>query len=273
MEYDIPDTSEWHTISMTTKNFDARPGDTVYVQLAMMDWGLDKYSVDIDYIKVDIVNISDFKKDLGEPIPYHPPIPEVKEYNNHLPVSEDAIVDMIYTDYNFNNWGTKNEEGNFINLLTVSGSQYIILKWNFEKYRNMIVTGPAVLELTTYSLQNSPDYKKDFGMVRISEILDGNENWIDEEVTLDNLLEGKKPDVAFNSQMIIDYEVKMEKGAKNYFVISRPVMQRLIEGRTKGLVIKPLGSVIASFYACENSEASPLLHFNVVEEFDNDTKN
>ena len=33
MEFDIPDTG-WHTISMTTQGFDARPGDQVFGQLA-----------------------------------------------------------------------------------------------------------------------------------------------------------------------------------------------------------------------------------------------
>jgi hypothetical protein len=268
MEYDIPDTSGWHTISMTTKNFDARPGDTVYVQMAMMDWGPDKYSVDIDYIKVDVVNINEAGEDIGEPIPYHPPVPDISEFEYHLAVSEDAIIDLTYTDYNFNRWGSTDEKGNFVNLLTVSGSQYIILKWDLQKFKNKKADGPALLELTTYSLQNSPDYKKDFGMVRISEILGGASDWKDETVTLDNFLEGKSIDRAINTQMIIDYEVKEGKGEKNYFVISRPVMQRLIDGKTKGIAVKPLGAVVASFYSSENSECAPKLHFNLREKQD-----
>ena len=57
MEFDIPDTSEWHTISMTTKKFDAVPGDTVYVQLCVTDYGLGKYYVDLDYYRADIVDV------------------------------------------------------------------------------------------------------------------------------------------------------------------------------------------------------------------------
>src|SRR4029078_279529 len=30
MEYDIPDTDHWHTFSMTTRGFDAKPGDTIF---------------------------------------------------------------------------------------------------------------------------------------------------------------------------------------------------------------------------------------------------
>src|SRR6185437_11339429 len=55
MEYDIADTTNWHVISMTTRGFDARPGDTVFAHMALMDWGLEKYRVDVDYIKVDMV--------------------------------------------------------------------------------------------------------------------------------------------------------------------------------------------------------------------------
>ena len=55
MEYDIPDTTNWHTISMTTRNFDAKPGDRIFGQMALMDWGLGKYRVDVDYVNVDTV--------------------------------------------------------------------------------------------------------------------------------------------------------------------------------------------------------------------------
>ncbi|AFN75864.1 hypothetical protein MROS_2634 [Melioribacter roseus P3M-2] len=262
MEYDIPDTSNWHVISMTTKNFDARPGDNVFAQMALMDWGFDKYRVDIDYFKVDIVRVDTIGNDLGEPIPYHPPVPEISSFEHRLPVAEDATIDLEFTDYNFNNWSATDEKGNIVKLLTVSGNQYVILKWNFENYKNMKVTGPAVLELTTYSLQNSPDYKKDFGMIRVVEILDGKDNWLDENITFEALTEGKTISEVFNSQMIIDCEVNKLRGEKNYFVISRPVMQRLLDGKTKGIVIKPLGSVVASFYASENNINVPCIYFN-----------
>jgi heme-degrading monooxygenase HmoA len=43
MEYDIPETENRHTFSMTTHGFDAKPGDTIFGHLALMDWGLEKY--------------------------------------------------------------------------------------------------------------------------------------------------------------------------------------------------------------------------------------
>ncbi|MEJ5351849.1 MAG: hypothetical protein WHS65_09675 [Melioribacteraceae bacterium] len=265
MEYDIPDTTNWHTISMTTKNFDAKPGDTVYAQLALMDWGFEKYRVDIDYYKVDIVNIDSIGPDLGEPIPYHPPIPDISTFHNHLPVKEDCIVDLYYSDMNFNNWFTYDESGKKINLLTVSGNQYIILKWDFNKFKNKKASHSALLELTTFSLQNSTDYQKDFGMIRVTEILDGDSSWTQNNVTLESLSAGKPINKVFNSQMIIDVEVNKNRFGKNFITISKPVLQRLLNGKTKGIAIKPLGAVVASFFSSENSGLEPKLHFNIKE--------
>ena len=76
MEFDIPDTVRWHTISMTTRAFDAVPGDTIYGQLALMDWGLEKYHVDLDYFRVDIVKADSAGPDKGTLVPYHPPVPD-----------------------------------------------------------------------------------------------------------------------------------------------------------------------------------------------------
>jgi hypothetical protein len=49
------------------------------------------------------------------------------------------------------------------------------------------------------------------------------------------------------------------------FTISQPVLQRLIEGKTKGLAIKPLGAVNALIYSRNNRDAklSPRLYFDI----------
>jgi hypothetical protein len=39
-------------------------------------------------------------------------------------------------------------------------------------------------------------------------------------------------------------------------------MQRLLDGQTKGLVIKPLGALVTSVYASENGTNGPVLHFD-----------
>jgi hypothetical protein len=48
------------------------------------------------------------------------------------------------------------------------------------------------------------------------------------------------------------------------FTISQPVLQRLIDGKTKGIVIKPLGAVNASFYSRESgARFAPRLYVDV----------
>ena len=76
-EYELGNTSDWHTISMTTKNFDAVPGDTVFVQFCVTDWGPGQYFVDVDYYKADVVRRDHAGPDQGEPLIYHPPIPSI----------------------------------------------------------------------------------------------------------------------------------------------------------------------------------------------------
>jgi hypothetical protein len=65
--------------------------------------------------------------------------------------------------------------------------------------------------------------------------------------------------------MIIDDRVAPERGGRTYSTISRPVLQRLLEGKTLGLAIKPLGPIDATFYASKaaGGRHAPTLHFNL----------
>ena len=272
MEFDIPDTTDWHVISMTTKKFDVLPTDTVYVQLCVTDYGLDKYYVDLDYYRADIVNVHQAGPDKGMLVPYHPPIPELSTFSNHLEVAQDCLINTEYPDINFNDWKTKEHEGE-ARVLTVNGSQWAILRWDFEKYKNMKVEKAGLLELTTQSVKiggnyieaYGRDFGEEFGKVRVIEILGGDPVWDQEKVTYNNLTRGKiYPDV-FNTQMVYDTELSEERGGKNFITISKPVLQRMIDGKTKGLLIRPLGSIDASFYASENQTVGegPKLHFNI----------
>ena len=267
MEYDIPDTANWHTISMTTHNFDAVPGDTVYAQMALMDWGPGQYRVDIDYYKADIVKIDSAGKDKGFPIPYHPPVIDAGSFSNHIVVEHDAIVDLEFPELNFNNWVAADDEKN-VDLLTVDGTKYIIMRWDLSKFKGKKIKGSGLLETTSYSLQRSADYLKDFGMIRVSEILSGDVAWNQDNVTYNSFCKGKPRDKVINSQMIIDVDVNKNKNGKNYIAISQPVMQRLIDGKTLGIAIKPLGAVNASFYSMENKNENlaPKIHFNIISE-------
>ncbi len=264
MEFDIPDTTNWHIISMTTRDFDARPGDRVFGQLALMDWGLSKYRVDVDYMKVDIVNVASAGPDKGVQVPYHPPIPDPNSFAHKVKVAHDCIIDSQYPDMNFNNWCVQDESGK-TTLLTVSSTQFVIMRWDLSAFGGKKVDGLGLLELMTHSLQRFSDKLKDFAMIRIVEILEGDPNWNQETVTYNSLCRGQSIDSVLNSQMIIDVEVSEAPSSKTLITISNPVLQRMIEGKTKGLAIRSLGAINASFYAMENKKGkfSPQLLFNL----------
>ncbi|NLT51194.1 MAG: hypothetical protein GXX85_09780 [Ignavibacteria bacterium] len=273
MEFDIPDTNEWHIISYTTHNFDALPGDTVYVQFCATDWGIGKYIVDLDYYKAEIVNIKIAESDKGVLTPYHPPIPEISTFINHYAVSDDCVINSDFTEVNFNDWKIKDKDGDK-KVLTVNGNQWAILKWDFEKFMNLKIDGSGLLELTTQSVAKGGNYVKafgddlgiEFGKIRVFEIIGGDADWDQEEVTFNNLTQGKKLSEVFNEQMTFDTDVNEEPNGKTFITISKPVMQRLLDGKTKGLLIRPLGAINASFFSSENEKSQiPKLHFNARE--------
>jgi len=264
MEFDIPDTTSWHTISMITHDFEAEPGDMVFGQLALMDWGLGKYRVDVDYMKVDIVNAALAGPDKGVQVPYHPPIPDPNTFTKKIKVVQDCIIDVQYPDMNFNDWFAQ-EKREKVKLLTVSGTQFVIMRWDLSAFAGRRVAELGLLELTTHSVQRCFDDIKDFGQIRIVEILGGEPNWKQETVTYNSLSQGQSIDSVLNSQMIIDVGVVEGRDSKTLITISKPVLDRMIEGKTLGLAIRPLGAINASFYAMENKNGkfSPRLLFNL----------
>ena len=263
MEYDIPKAWDWHTISMTTRDFEVQPGDRINAQMALMDWGRGVYRVDIDYFKVDVVNREKTEMDLGGPQTYHPPLEDPASFEYHLQVIEDATIDSKFTDKNFNNWKSSDDEAT--QLLTTGGSQIIILRWGVEKYKSRKVSRSGLLELVTHVVQRSPDYQKDFGIVRICEIIGGDPSWDQETVTYDEFRQARPIEYVINTQMVIDWEVSPEEGSATFFTLPGPVLQRLIDGKTLGLAIKPLGAVNAAFKSMENEygRLAPRLHFDL----------
>lgn len=253
MEFDIPDSENWHTISMTTRDFDARPGDTVNGQMALMDWGLEKYRVDIDYFKVDVVEAARAGPDKGAAVPYHPPVADPRAFQQQVRVAHDSIIDLVNADVNLNNWYVL-DAGKRKRVLTVNGTQYVILRWDLSAFSGKQVARSGLLELTTQSLQRTAEEIKDFGHVRVAEILGGDRAWDQKTVTADSLRRGERLERVINTQMIIDWPVAEGDGSKTYFTISKPVLQRMIDGKTLGLVVRPLGSVSASFYAVDDEQ-------------------
>jgi hypothetical protein len=271
-EFDITDTTNWHVISMTTRDLDAVPGDDLNVQLGVTDWGFRTYEVDIDYYKADIINTKTPTPDKGEPLTYHPSIPEMDSFSNHLIASESAVINTRFPDTNFQNWQDHNAT-NSTSILSVSADNWVVLKWDFNEFKKPVTESAGILELTTHSIQTGGQYSAvfgedlgmEFGKVRIIEILGGNPDWTSETVTYSSLTKQNDYHKVFNEQMIFDTEVTPGDGGKTYITLSRPVMQRLLDGTTKGLLLKPLGVIQASFYPTdgENPNYSPKLHFSL----------
>lgn len=275
MEYDVSDTKDWHTISMTTKDLDVVPGDSLFVQFGVTDWGTGKYYVDLDYYRADIIDVDYAEADKGEPLLYHPPLPDLDTFLNHLGVAHDGLINSDFPDVNFNDWGVKEPTGD-ARILTVNANQWVLLRWDFEKYEDLKIDGAGLLELTTQSVPlggkyidtYGQDLGMEFGKVRIIEILGGDPLWDQEKVTYNNFMQGDVLTEVFNSQMVFDTEVSNARGSKNFITISRPVLQRLLDGKTKGLLIRPLGAIDASFYASEDQKGDngPTLYFNIKNE-------
>jgi hypothetical protein len=266
MEFDIPDTENWHTISMTTRDFEAGPGDTVNGQLALMDWGLGRYRVDVDDFKVDVVNVALAGPDQGDQVPYHPPLPDPKTFAHAVTVAADGMVDAEYPGVNFNRWYVL-DSGKRTQVLTAGGTQVIVLRWDLSSFVGKKAAGGGLLEVTTHSVERTSDNLPDFGLIRVVEILGGDPSWDGKTVTFNSLCLGQPPDCVLNPQMIIDWPVHEEKGGKTLLTISRPVLQRLIDKKTLGIAIRPLGAINASFYSAEaeGGKFSARLLFNVQE--------
>lgn len=265
-EYDLGQNSDWHIISMTTRNLDAVLGDQVNVQLGVTDWGPGEYYLDIDYYRAQVVKVKDAKPDVGEPLIYHPPVPSLDTFKEHLRVKHDAMITPTFPIVNFNNW-----QSDGARAFTVSADQYPLLRWDLQPYRGKQADGAGVLELTTQSVQKGGNYVaalgEDFGIefdkVRVIEIFGGDADWQQASVTFANFTQGKELQSLLNGQMIFDAEVT-QAGGKTLVTIPRPVLQRMLDGSTRGLLLKPLGALEVSFYDSEHGDGSraPTLHFN-----------
>ena len=265
-EYDLDQTADWQVISMTTRNLDAVPGDQVNIQLGVTDWGPGEYHLDIDYFRAEVIPVKNAKPDLGEPLVYHPPIPALETFKQHLKVKHDATINSAYPLVNFNKWTSDKTR-----VFTVSAGQYPLLRWDLQSFRGQKANAAGVLELTTQSVQKGGDYRgalgEDFGIefdkVRVFEILAGDANWLQHSVTFQSFTQGKDLQAAINGQMIFDTEVAPAQG-KTLVTIPRPVLQRLLDGTTRGLLLQPLGALEVSFYDSEHGDGSqaPKLHFS-----------
>ncbi|MGB3799435.1 MAG: hypothetical protein WA952_06435 [Lewinella sp.] len=267
-EFDIADTSEWHTISFLTRDLDVRAEDTLYVQFCATDFGSDTYEVKLDYFRADVVKAAEAGPEKGEPLMYHPEVPDLAIYGQALTVAQNAVIAPDYPEVNFSNW-TAREKKMDVPVLSVSRGQYALLRWDLDEFRGEGVDGAGILELTTQAVASGGNYRaaygdqlgEEFPKVRIIEVTGGDPDWEEESVTYASFVlpDGSEP---INQQMIFDVPVTAERGSVTHVTLSRPVMQRILDGTTTGLLIKPLGLINASFYA-NDGEQGPKLYFNL----------
>ncbi|NVK55594.1 MAG: hypothetical protein HWE26_08265 [Alteromonadaceae bacterium] len=264
-EYDIAENGKWTVISFTTNNLKVQPGDDVNVQLGATDFGYQTYKVELDYYKAEVVDTRRAEADSGEPLIYHPPVAPLSEFAHQLKAGQLANINTEFPQVNFSDWDNQSAP-----LLSVYSSQWAVMKWDFSELKSTIAAGPSVLALTTTSFLSGGNFSAlygeelgiEFGKVRVIEILGGDATWQQNSVTYHSLTQGKPYAEVFNTQMIFDTEVVSEKGGKTFITLSRPVTQRLLDGTTKGILIRPLGAVVASFNA---GQEAPVLYLNVKE--------
>ncbi|HEU5161665.1 MAG TPA: hypothetical protein VFV54_00835 [Thermoanaerobaculia bacterium] len=263
MEFDIPDTAGWHTISMTTRDFDAVPGDALIAHMALMDWGRSQFRVDVDYVEVRIVDVNAAGPDRGEAVPYHPPIADPAAFEHAVGVAHDATIDLANRKVNLNDWSVR-EKSAILPLLAVDGSRIAVLRWDLSAFAGKKVAGSGLLLLTTRSVHRKAENVADFGLLRVVEVLSGDPAWNEETVTAESFLRGEPLHRALNPQMIIDWPAAAGEGATTLLTIPRPVLQRLVDGTARGIALTPLGAVSAAFYAREAGEGrGPRLLFDL----------
>jgi hypothetical protein len=260
-EFDLPDT-DWHVIGFTTHGFDAQPRDEVFAQLALMDWGLDRYEVDVDYFKVTLVDRRAAPPDQGEPMLYRPPIPSLSSFRTSVPVAQDAIVDAAYPWVNFRAWRDMSSTDPSPTL-SISGTQMIVLRFDLSAFKGRTPDGWGLLELTTENIGWAPTDLEEFGYLRVAEILGGDPTWRRDSVTLESLL-ADRPRSEVLGQMMMDVPPNFQRGGKTLIRVTPPVLARLLSGRTKGLAIYAQGAVNGSFYsqAATDPAKRPVLHVN-----------
>ena len=256
MEYDLPDTENWHRVSLTTKGFDARPGDEVYVQLALMDWGREQYLLEIDYLEVSVVDPAKTGADLGRPLPYRPPVPPLGSFTHALPATETAMVDSAWPETNFQNWGSPGQPP----LAGVGGSKLMLVRFEPADHAGAAPSEWGALALHVTQLNRADTDLKDFGVLRVVEVLAGDPAWRADTVSWRSFLAGDRPGDVLNGQMMVDVKADSAPGGRISVPVSPPVLERLLSGRSLGLAVLPQGAIEASFHRSEGNE--PTLYFN-----------
>jgi hypothetical protein len=250
LEFDLPKANEWYTISMTVEGMDVKTEDRLIAQISMMDWGNQgTYQLDVDYMQVEIIDTRRAEPDQGNAVRYRPPLADPASFAISRQVAEDVSIDSSFPEINFHEWIAEGER-----TLPVDATKTILLQWDFSDLRGQQVAGEGQLEFFTHRLARLRENPKDFGEVRISEIIAGNKMWQEASVTYHSFLRGQPYHEVINEQTTVDTPLASEKGSKVVVTLSQPVLQRLVDGVTSGLAIRPLGLIDASLMDQTNEE-------------------
>ncbi|WPP52890.1 hypothetical protein [Catalinimonas niigatensis] len=249
LEYDLPVANEWYTISMTLDSMEVREGEPLYGQVSMMDWGNSGiYQLDVDYVKVSIVDTLKAEPDQGNATRYRPPLATAESFAISRKVAEDVSIEHAYPTLNLSTWVHREEK-----VLPLDASKTILLRWDLSDLKGQQVEGEGQLELYTYAVQRLKENPKDFGEVRIVEIIDGEQDWKEGSVTYQSLMQEKVYAEVINEQTTVDTPLSLERAGKTVVTLSPYVLQRLIDGTSLGLAIRPLGLINASLMDSETS--------------------
>jgi len=266
-EFDLGDTG-WHVLSWTRtpgSDLDVKPGDRVAVTFGMTDMGRAVYRCEFDYIKAEVVDAG--TPDEGMPLVYRPPIAPLDSFRNAVEVKDDATIDAAYPWVNYAAWSNMSDpEGSEgVEILSATGTQTIILKWDLSQFKGRTPDGWGVVALTTDHVEWAPTNQEEFGFLRAVEIKGGDPAWDRKTVTRASFLQGKPELDVFNGQLIVDTPPAIHRGETTLIRINPAVMARLISGETKGIAIYPQGAVNASFASSQspNPGYRPKLYFNL----------
>lgn len=262
-EFDIDEANKWVTISMVTESFTPAKERPVMAQVSLMDWGIsDIYTLEIDYIKVDVVSNSEQLTQFGLPLVYRPSVKPPDAFSNNFIATKAISVNAAYPDMNFNNLISETDE---VRLLNIDPTGMIILSWDFSSVNGKEINGAGQMELFTHHLIRLSDSPKDFGEIRICEILTDDGEWDETTIDYNRFFKEHPKEKVINGQTVIDTKVYPEMGGKTAVSISKPVLQRLVSGKSKGLAILPLGYISVAFYTNDYPDKAPLMRLNILE--------
>lgn len=263
MEFDLPDTTGWYNIHMTTDGFDGRPGDSINAQLALMDWGRQTYRAEVDSFAVEIVDAGLGGTASDRAVPYPLPVRSPETMDHHVPVAEGGLVHRGHPNANLADWHTSADSGR-TPTWTVTTNQDLLLRWDEASLPDGSVSGPGVLEMVRHSVHHADLTPDEFGQVRVVEILGPASPWDASNLTYSRFTDDRPLHELLTPQPIVDQDVSGSVGEPVHIPISEPVLQRLVDGTSRGLALRPLGPVTASFYAGEGY--TPTLHFDLDSE-------